>query len=310
MTRGRSNGTPEGHSIGTLGWVVQRFALLGIGAWGLLAPGGAAAADPHRIYDFSIVPQQAAQTTVRQWGPLLEYLSRRSGHRLRLRTYKSIPDFEAALDRGADDLAYMNPYHYVVAHARQGYTAFARERGVRLKGILVVRRDGPIRTVDQLQGRALAFPAPRAFAATLLNLQGLRDMGIRARPVYVRSHESVYLNVAAGRFPAGGGVPRTLGTLAPGLRDQLRILRVTRGYSPHALAAHPRVPAAVVQALQTTLLAMGEDAAGRAALRRLAIGAFEAARDADWNDIRRLTLGDPPMKDNTHAPETTARYHR
>ncbi len=245
-------------------------------------------------YSFAVVPQQTPSMTVRTWRPLIRSLEKRTGYPLRLVTYKSIPAFEAALREGRDDFAYMNPHHYVVFHETTGYQAVAHARDRRIRGILVVRKDSPIGRVEQLQDRELAFPSPGAFAASLLTRAWLKERDVRFSPVYVRSHDSVYLNVVRGRFPAGGGILRTLNVQPPAIRDKLRVLHVTEAYTPHAIAALPRVPKADVKRLQRALVEMNGDAEGLRALEALRIKGWVAARDAEWNDVRQLRLEDLP----------------
>jgi len=61
--------------------------------------------------------------------------------------------------------------------------------------------------------------------------------GIDIHNKYVSSHDSVYQTVARGIYPAGGGVIRTLKNIRPEIRQQLRVLWTTQGYTPHAFAA-------------------------------------------------------------------------
>ena len=49
--------------------------------------------NPKKVYTFGIVPQQSASRLAEQWGPLLEYLSDKSGIELRFKTAPSIPKF-------------------------------------------------------------------------------------------------------------------------------------------------------------------------------------------------------------------------
>ncbi len=112
-------------------------------ALGLLGAPALAQPQPKSL-SFGVVPQQAASRLAEDWGPLLAEVSRRSGVSLVFRTAPNIPAFEERLATGDYDLAYMNPYHYVVFHKASGYTAFAKEQERRLKGILVVRKDSAV----------------------------------------------------------------------------------------------------------------------------------------------------------------------
>jgi len=237
-----------------------------------------------------VVPQQAARKLVRSWGPLLRYLEAGTGRRFTFMTAPDIPTFEQRLAAGEYDISYMNPYHYSVFHDAVGYQAFAKAKDKRIHGILVVARDSPIQRLDQLNGATLAFPAPGAFAASMLPRANLARSGIRFTPDYVSSHDSVYRAVASGLYPAGGGVMRTLKGTSPDVRDRLRVLWQTPGYTPHALAAHPRVDAAVVRQVQALLSGMSDDSAGRPLLDNLGFKGFEPTWNADWDDVRELGL--------------------
>jgi phosphonate transport system substrate-binding protein len=248
------------------------------------------AAAKEQEFIFSVVPQQSASKTVKIWDPIVRYLSERSGYSLRLRVYKNIPVFEESLRNEESDFSYMNPYHYTVFHEGHGYQALSKAKNKRIKGILVVKKDGPVNSAKDLNNTKVAFPSPAAFAASLLVRGWLKQQGISFTPVYVRSHDSGYLNVTQRRFPASGGVLRTFNNMSETVRNQLHILYTTDGFTPHAIASHPRVPAAVVEAVQKALLSMDSDETGRALLQSVKIEGWEKGINADWDDVRALNL--------------------
>lgn len=251
------------------------------------------------LLSFGVVPQQSASKIAQTWLPVLEYLESSSGLNIRFRLAPDIPEFERRAAAGEYDIAYMNPYHYTVFSEKVGYRAFAKTKGKLLKGILVVQKDSPIRTPQDLEGATIAFPAPAAFAATMLPRAYLAGEGITHTPKYVSSHDSVYLAVAKGLYPAGGGVIRTLESLEPAVKDQLRVLWETKGFTPHAFAAHPRVPEETVRRLVYAMQSMGATEEGMRLLEPLSMQGFEKAKDSDWNDVRALGIGplDTPIRD-------------
>jgi phosphonate transport system substrate-binding protein len=159
-----------------------------------------------------------------------------------------------------------------------------------IQGIVVVRKDSPIQSLNELQGERIAFPSPAAFAATLLPQGELAKKGINIEPVYVSSHDSVYLSVAGEFFKAGGGIGRTLANTKPEIRDQLRVLWKTESYTPHAVAAHPRVSDEVRAKITEAFLTMNTDPKGQALLQTLSMESITAAQDSDWDDVRSLKL--------------------
>ncbi|MDD2699814.1 MAG: phosphate/phosphite/phosphonate ABC transporter substrate-binding protein [Sideroxydans sp.] len=239
---------------------------------------------------FGIVPQQSASKLAEKWAPLLSEIGRRAGVRLVFRTAPSIPVFEERLAKGEYDLAYMNPYHYVVFHKGNGFTAFAREKDRRIKGIIVVRKDSSIHQLADLKGMEVAFPAPAAFAASILPQAEFGRQHIPVEAKFVASHDSVYRAVASGLQPAGGGIQRTFEATPPEVRNHLRVLIETPSYTPHAFAAHPRVDTALIQKIVAAMQSMSDDATGINLLSPLAFKGFSTAEDKDWNDIRALDI--------------------
>ena len=108
-------------------------------------------------------------------------------------------------------------------------------------------KDSPVKALQDLNNATVVFPAPAAFAASLLVQAELRRSGVQFTPKFVHSHNSVYMNVAKGFFPAGGGVPRTFGLLDPQYRDNLRILWQSQPYTTHAIAYRPGTPPSVIR---------------------------------------------------------------
>lgn len=239
---------------------------------------------------FGVVPQQSAKKLAALWTPVLQYLSQQTGLELRFTTAKDIPEFEKRVLAGEYDLAYMNPYHYTVFCQTPGYQAIAKEADKVIKGIFVVGKDSPINSLEQLNGATIAFPSPAAFAASIITRAKLRQSGIEFTPKYVSSHDSVYLNVQRGFFPAGGGIMRTLNNTAPEVRSELRVLWTTPGYTSHAIAAHPRVELATRQKIVQAMLAMSQDPQGKALLAKLNFKGLEEAEDKQWDDVRALNI--------------------
>ncbi len=241
-------------------------------------------------YSFGIVPQQSASKLARLWGPILNQIGKRTGYKLRFTTAPDIPTFEKRLSEGEYDFAYMNPYHYTIFHDRSGYQALAKARNKRIKGIMVVRKDSDIEELGDLDSSTLAFPAPAAFAASILTRANLSESGVSFKPKYVSSHDSVYRTVAKGLYPAGGGVIRTLNNVSPEIRQQLRVLWTSHGYTPHAIAVHPGVSVDDAKLLQQAFVELNQQTDGAALLKSIKIKGFEIAEDSDWDDVRDLKL--------------------
>lgn len=267
-------------------FVFGLFAAAALSLWS-----GPARAAEQPVYTIGVVPQFDLRRIQAVWGPIVERLQAATGARFHLVLDRDIPTFEKNLHAGAFDVAYMNPFHYVVASNRQGYQAVARDVEDSLYGIVVVRKDSPITSLSMLNGKVVAFPSPNAMGAALIpRAEFARKYGIAVQERYVKSHTSSYMNVLMGQADAAGGIWATFEQQVPEIRSGLRVLHETERYTPHPVAVHPRMPAALSAKVQAALLSMGDDAAGRELVAGIPMKRLGRAEDRDYDSLRALGL--------------------
>jgi len=242
------------------------------------------------VITFGVVPQQNASKLAKIWRPILRHISEETGLKFQFRTAPSIPEFEERVAAGRYDIAYMNPYHYTEFSKNPGYRAFAKAKNKSIRGIIVVRKDSKINKLSDFDQKTMAFPAPAAFAASVLPRAQFALNNIEVTPKYVSSHDSVYISVARGIYVGGGGVKRTLATVSPEIRDQLKVLWTTEPFTSHPLAAHPRLAEEKVNLLAKAMLNIENSEKGRALLKQLAWKGIESADDKRWDDVRGLGI--------------------
>ena len=247
---------------------------------------------------FGIVPQQSASKLAKLWMPIMKLVGEDAGVKLVFQTAKDIPEFEKRCKDGSYKIAYMNPFHYTQFHEDPGFIAVAKQKGKKIQGILVVHKDNESMDLNDLAGKTLAFPAPDAFAATLLPTRELkaRKVPIEFQSEYVSSHDSVYRSVAQGLYVAGGGIIRTFNNVDPQVSSQLIPIYRTRKYTPHAFAIHPSVDAKTRQRIAEALIGLGQSEEGRNLLSTIKFDGIEAAEDQEWDIVRGLNL--PPIDFN------------
>ena len=164
------------------------------------------------------------------------------------------------------------------------------EQDKKIQGIIVAFKDSKIDKLEDLSSQTIAFPAPASFAATLIPKASLAQQHISFKSEYVDSHDEVYRNIVAGRFVAGGGIMRTFNALPDYFREQLKIIWTSQGYTPHAIATHPRVNDDIRQKLLAGFLAVAKSEKASELLIPLLMKGFTAAEDKDWNDVRSLNI--------------------
>ena len=218
-----------------------------------------------------IVPQLPRAITYAKWAPILEYVGQKSGQCFNLDIPETIPAFEKLLFKGEPDFAFVNPYHEVIAKKRKGYIPLFIDGKTKLTGILVVRANSPIKKIQELQGMEVAFPAPNAFAASLLIRSELARQGVFIKPRYLKTHATAYRAVALGDVVGAGGVNNTLQREEQALKESLRIIYETSGYAPHPFVANPRVPLKLRNSVTEAFISLTASEPGRRLLEEVQI---------------------------------------
>lgn len=233
-----------------------------------------------------IVPHQSPATLAARWQPLLTLLSNVLNGHFHFGTAATVTDFEERCINGNYDYAFMNSLLFLEARGKQGYKPLARLADP-LTGVLVAPRAGPD-NLAAYHNQVIAFPAPRAFGATLLVRSRLDEEKLKYSVTYYGTHESGYRAVAKGQVAASGGVLRTFLQLPAEIRDQLKIIVRTKSVLPHVLAVHPRVPQQEADKVRKFLLGLHRSKTGQAALDSLRIKRFQQTRLSEYRSLETL----------------------
>jgi len=237
-----------------------------------------------------VVPQQSPLKMFKVWKPITKYLSEKTGHEIIFKTEKSIAEFEKTLYSGGYDLAYMNPYHFVVANRKQDYQAAVRADKM-IRGILVSKneKDSFNKIIKSKTTRYL-FPSPNAFAATLLTKFELLtkygvDINKQDSYQYVNSHDSVYSGIARSTGDIGGGIQRTYANFGKKKdKNQLNIIYTTDAYPSHPVAFKPSLSTELQSNLKEAFLNIPDELIARLSIKKIIPSnneEFDAIRDLE-----------------------------
>jgi len=225
--------------------------------------GDRAATKSLKVY---IVPQLTATQIYTRWSPVLEQVGKETKQCFELIVPTTIPQFEMDLLEGKPDFAYMNPYHATMKWRKNQYVPLVAS-STPIFGILVVQKDSKFNSLKELSGGRIAFPAPNAFAASLLIRATLAKDGVPFEPVYVKTHSNVYRSVIRGDVVAGGGIQSTLLAEPDELKAELHTLVETKRYTSHPFSANARISDQLRKNVQNALLAMDQTADGSELLK-------------------------------------------
>ncbi len=217
--------------------------------------------DPFVIAVMPSAPPVAIHT---QWTPFVERLSRETGLEFRLKVYDTMAEFERDIWGGAPDFIFSSPLQAMVAHRSSGYVPLVRG-GKKITVALLVRRDSPIREIDDLSGKTISFVGNKNLCSVFIrHLMGQHKDKMTFTKEYAGSGRNVVLNVILGKSDAGAVFMPELERESADTRRQLRIIMETTEIAPHPLSAHPRVPRTAQEAVKKASLAMAaaRDGAG------------------------------------------------
>lgn len=245
-------------------------------------------------YVVGIHPLHNPQRLMETYGPILDHIDAAiPGVHFRLEASRNYEEFDKKLYTGHFDFAMPNPYQTILS-LKHGYRVFGKmgDDG-HFRGIILVRKDSGIRSVGDLKGKKVAYPAATALAATMMPQYYLHTHGIDVNRdienLYVGSQESAIMNVLRGHVAAGATWPlpwQTFSAEHPDEASQLEVKWQTETLPNNGWVARQDVPPALVGQFATALFALKDSAEGKKMLGRLPISRFEPASDATYAPVR------------------------
>lgn len=245
-------------------------------------------------YVVGIHPLHNPQRLMEVYGPIVDYMNRRlPDARFKLEASRNYEEFDKKLYAGHFAFAMPNPYQSVKA-LEHGYRIFAKMADDdNFRGVILVRRDGGIRELNDLKGKAVAYPAPTALAATMLPQYFLQTHGIDVnRDIenrYVGSQESAIMNVLLGHVAAGATWPVPWATFSKQHPEQAAELDVkwqTDSLPNNGWVVRIDIPDELAGRFAEQLLALGDSDEGRTILAALPVSHFEPANADTYQPVR------------------------
>lgn len=250
-----------------------------------------------QTYSFGVVAQRNAVVTARYWNPVLAYAGARAGVELQLKVARSGGESGEAAARGEYDFVYSN-HIFTPETLRVGYRVILRPRGEPISGQIVVSSDSLVARLGDLAGREVGFPSAAAFVGYAVPMEKLRRDNVPVVPVFGGNQEGTMAQLKAGRVAAAGVNGKLMRAYAEREGFGYRVLWESQPFHDIPVAAHPRVPTAVVAAVQKAMAGMADDAEGQAILAEAAalIGqkpplGFHQATPADYHNYVEFYRG-------------------
>ncbi len=254
------------------------------------APGASA----QQTYSINVLNQRSIALTAQYWNPILTYVGRKSGVPLELKLAKTAKEGNTIAEQGGYDFLYTNHF-FTPERDRLGYKVIARLAGPGIRSQIVVPEDSPIRTLEDLNGKDVAFVSPDAFLGYWLPMDALIDAKVKVNIVFTGNQEASSAQLRVNKVAAAGLNGTVLARYARREAFQYRALWTSDIYQDLCIMANPKVPADKVAAVRAAFIDMVKDPEGRQILEAGAellkstgeLG-FVAAENRDYDNYRKF----------------------
>lgn len=237
------------------------------------------------------------------WAQLFAYISKKSGLDIKFEPASSQLNFELNLAKSYYDLAVVTPLQFDAFRENPGYQAQVKRKAQPIRSIIFVKKNGAIKSFSELRDSIIAFPNPLNFESSIVPRESLKRLKFNIIPQFLASEASVYKEVISEQYIAGSGTHENFLAQPIEIRNSLKIVWDSPGFSPHPFVAHPRVNFLSLVKLKRAFVNMIKDEEGAKLLPYLFVdNGFEVARNSDWDEIKLIDLNElngSPRKNKT-----------
>ena len=269
--------------------IMQAAMLLAAAA--VLYSSEAAAQKAHSFY---VLHQRTVSLTAQYWNPILTYVGQKSGVPLELKLAKTAQEGNAHAEAGAYEFLYTNHF-FTPERDRLGYKVIARPAGPGIRSQIVVPVDSPIQSLQDLQGKEVAFVSRDGFTGYWLPFDALLRAKVDFVPVFTGNQEASSAQLRVNKVAAAGVNSSVMARYGRRESFEYRALWTSEIYQDLCIMANPKVPAERVAAVKGALIDMASDPEGRKILEAGAdllksngeLG-FVAADNRDYDNYRKF----------------------
>ncbi len=255
-------------------------------------------ADSEKPLVVGVFPRKGFTVAMQTFAPLADYLAEKLNRPVKL---ESAPDFAAfwkGVEKRRYDLVHFNQYYYARAHNSHSYDVIAKneEHGrSTMAGVIVVRRESDINSLEDLRGRKILFGGGRmAMQSYIVTSYLLRQAGLQPgdyREEFARSPANALLAAYFGMVPAAGSADANIHlSVVTNTVDisEFRILAIGEQLSHLPWAVKKEMPEPLRKHITEIFLGMAETRRGRAVLKQADLTGLLPARDDEYDAHRKI----------------------
>ncbi len=223
---------------------------------------------------------------IAKYADLAARMSQVTKQKIRVVFVREFAALEAGMKSGQFTYVMARPSDYPARGLRDHgyrYVASAKPDG---RCMIYADKQSGIKTLEQAKGKKWAMPEEVAYMTRFCRAE-LRDQGIALSALkvqYVREQAAVKFYMDNG-FADVGGVASYAGVRTQFEKDGAVLIHTSVAQPYFPLIASSKVTPAQVLTLQQSLVAMKDNAAGQAILKRIGIEAFDSSAESRLRDL-------------------------
>lgn len=246
----------------------------------------------------SVQPVFSLQVTTERYLPLIEYLGRETGYKMRVVSALSYNGYLTTLEGDQVDIGFQGPTAYVIAAKARGAKPLAQavtidgKKGYR--GVIIVHQDSPIKSIPDLRGKTGMIVSHRSLGGYLAQRALCLDNGLDVASemvIGVAPTEDVIIHsVHDKRVDAGFVREDALQAVSARLDlSKIRVLATTDSYPGWVFASFQDTDPIAAAEVKAALLRLRPDIAEeRAMLEAAQLAGFVEVDDKDYDSVRKL----------------------
>ena len=254
-----------------------------------------------------LIPEQNIFKQMDRYKPLAEYLSKKTGTKVRLTILSRYGDIiDRFVQRGMDG-AFFGDFTAALAIRKLGVEPIVRplnlDGSTHSRGYIIVRRDSGISTVSDMKGKVIAFVDRATVTGYLFALVYFRSHGINdlneffSEYYFTGSHDSSVYAVLDGRADIGcvkDTIYNNLISQDPTIEKELKIITRSPFMPESTLSIRKDLPEQMKERIKEVLLTMDKEEEGRKVLAQLQAKGFIEASVEDFKPVYEMmkTLGE------------------
>ena len=245
-----------------------------------------------------LIPERNIFAQLDRYEPLADYLSKKIGADIKLKVLTRYGNIIDNFVSAGLDGAFLGSFSYALAHVKLGVEPIARPETVdgisTYYGMILVRKDGGIKTAADMRGKVFAFVDKATTAGYLLPLAYFKENGIGdyqkflGETYFAGTHEAaIYdlLDKKADICAAKNTVFTRLAARDKRLTQELLLLARSPDVPENGLALRKDFDGTIKNELKKALLSMDKDPEGTDVLKTFGARKFIETTNDDYGSV-------------------------